>query len=85
MSSSSSLVFGGHQQPGAGFFNASAAASMASSMGLPATVSVGGSNWAWTCRLRRYNPEEARWVEKGPVVLMVLPAREESPWEARFV
>ncbi|KAJ3212000.1 hypothetical protein HDU67_004116 [Dinochytrium kinnereticum] len=39
----------------------------------------------WTARLRKYNHEEERWVEKGPVVIMLLPCREQSPWEARLV
>jgi hypothetical protein len=46
----------------------------------------------WMARLRRYNREEGRWVEKGPVVLMILPCRKEpgeggrgGEWEARLV
>ncbi|KAI9328330.1 hypothetical protein DFJ73DRAFT_861929 [Zopfochytrium polystomum] len=39
----------------------------------------------WEARMRRYNNEEERWVEKGPVVLLILPCRPESPWEARVV
>ncbi|KAJ3110549.1 hypothetical protein HDU96_006489 [Phlyctochytrium bullatum] len=40
---------------------------------------------SWLARLRRFNPEEGRWVEKGPVVAMLLPCRPEAPWEARLV
>ncbi|KAJ3297134.1 hypothetical protein HDU76_006647 [Blyttiomyces sp. JEL0837] len=39
----------------------------------------------WMARLRRYNEEEGRWVEKGPIVIMIVPCRNESPWEARIV
>ncbi|KAJ3109396.1 hypothetical protein HDU97_006641 [Phlyctochytrium planicorne] len=39
----------------------------------------------WYARLRKFNEEENRWVEKGPVVILIVPCRPEAPWEARVV